>query len=100
MRASTRKLSPDGAEIRCDVATARILLPGGWPIRAEDAPQILLGTMSPLSSGRVGFAALAKLSYLTPQSSDEIAFGVKFVKMHDEHEQRLQLFLLEATEPR
>ena len=38
VRVSTRNLSPDGAQIRCDVTTAKILRPGGRPIRTDDMP--------------------------------------------------------------
>lgn len=82
VRVSTRNLSPDGAQVQCDIATELILRPDGRPIRADNMPSMMLRIML----GRKGFAAIGKLSYLTPRSSDEIAFGVKFIKMHDEHE--------------
>ncbi len=94
-----RNISPDGAQLRCDVQTAVAIRPGGKPFTDDDQPIVRLRTRLPLKNSRAQFVALCRLIYLTPRSADEIALGVQFTKMSEAHRAALYCYIGDAIAP-
>ena len=92
-KAILRNISPDDAQLRCDVATAMPIGRGGGPCAEKDQPIVRLRTLLPLEKDPAQFVALGCLIYLTPRNSEKIAFIMQFTKMSEAHRAALYSYI-------
>lgn len=97
---TTRNISPDSLQIRCDGPTAAILTARGGTISKTNQPQVIVRFKLPGRNGPQAFAAVAKLTYMAVRKRGLLAFGVELTKFRDASDQeRLRAFLMDAIQP-
>jgi hypothetical protein len=96
---SLRTLSAGGTQIRCSPQTARTLHPRGTFIAPDQGPVVMLRFALPADGGRTTFAAEARLTYITPRSRDEIAFGAEFTRVSLADKKILAGYIVSAMRP-
>lgn len=95
-----RTISTDGLQIRCDRRTAQAIHPRGTHIAPGSGPKVTLRfELSLAAPPALAFAAVAQLTYITPRSQDEIAFGVKFTRIARPDKAVLAAFIMDALRP-
>ncbi len=95
-----RTLSGEGMQIRCTPQTARTLHPRGTRIAPGKGPSVMLRFDLMIGGKPQTFVAQGILSYITPRSQDEIAFGVHFTRIGLRDKKLLAAFIVEAMQPR
>jgi hypothetical protein len=91
--ATVINVSPDGMQLRCDVAAARVLRPGSG--RGEDAAAepLHLCLELPVDGASLRFDARAELLYLTTVDSEpRCVFGLRFAPLDARAERHLLAF--------
>ena len=94
-----RKISIEGLQIRCSPESAKILHPRGTHITKGQGPIVNLRLELPVEGSQNSFAAEAELTYITPRSKDEIAFGVHFKQIGLEDKKVLADFIFDSMRP-
>lgn len=73
-------IAPDGIQIRCNVATAQILHPGGGKICSKNAPIVQTAIGIPLTSGTTTLSVCSRLTYLTTVAEEpRCVIGLQFL---------------------
>ena len=73
-------IAPDGIQVRCNVATAQILHPGGGKICSNNAPMIQTAIPIPLGDRTETLSVCAKLAYMvTVQEEPRCVVGLQFL---------------------
>jgi PilZ domain len=73
-------IAPDGIQIRCNVATAQILHPGGGKICPNNAPLVQCAIAMPLANGPDTLSVCARLTYLTTVPDEpRCVIGLQFL---------------------
>ncbi len=73
-------IAPDGIQVRCNVATAQILHPGGGKICPRNAPIVESAIAIPLASGRATLSVCSRLTYLTTVPDEpRCVIGLQFL---------------------
>ena len=75
-------ISPDGLQIRCNVATAQVMHPAGGKICATHAPIVQIEVALSLPRGEVVLSACARLTYLTTMPEEpRCVMGLRFLEL-------------------
>ena len=75
-------LSPDGIQIRCNVATAQVLHPAGGRICPGNAPMVQADVTVPLPDGDAPVSICAELMYLTTLPEEpRCVIGLRFLEL-------------------
>lgn len=73
-------IAPDGIQVRCNVATAQILHPGGGRICRSNAPIVQSAIAIPLASGTATLSVCSRLTYLTTVPDEpRCVIGLQFL---------------------
>ena len=99
MSGSIRTLSAEGIQIRCTPQVARTLHPRGTQIAPGKGPVVMLRFNLPIDGEEKVFVAEAKLTYITPRSQDEIAFGAQFTRISLRDKKVLAAYIVDAIRP-
>jgi hypothetical protein len=94
-----RTLSAGGTQIRCTPQVARTLHPRGTFIAPGQGPVVMLRFDVPVDGQHTTFAAEARLTYITPRSNDEIAFGAEFTRVSVADKKILASYIVSAMCP-
>ncbi len=94
-----RKISVEGLQVRCTPDTARTLHPRGTRITPGKGPVVVLRLELPVDGKPCTFAAEAQMTYITPRSKDEIAFGVHFKRISPKDKKILAAFIFDSLRP-
>ena len=94
-----RKISVEGLQVRCTPETARTLHPHGTPITPGKGPIVVLRLELPVEGKPCTFATEAQMTYITPRSKDEIAFGVVFKHISTKDKKILASFIFDSMRP-
>ncbi|MFT5448585.1 MAG: hypothetical protein ACI9DC_003770 [Gammaproteobacteria bacterium] len=94
-----RALSAGGTQIRCSPQTARTLHPRGIFIAPGKGPIVMLRFDLPVDGERTTFAAEARLTYITPRSREEIAFGAEFTRVSLANKKILAGYIVSSMQP-
>lgn len=94
-----RTLSAGGTQIRCTPQTARMLHPCGTAIVLGKGPVVMLRFDLPDAGQNTTFVAEARLTYITPRSSDEIALGAEFTRVSLADKKTLASYIVSAMRP-
>ncbi len=100
MSGSVRTLSAEGIQIRCSPKTARTLHPRGTHITPGKGPVVMLRFNLPIDGLEETFVAEAKLTYITPRSQDEIAFGAQFTHISSRDKKILAAYIVNSMCPK
>jgi len=74
-------ISPDGIQIRCNIATAQVLHPGGGRICPTNAPIVQTEIALSLPRGEAGLSICSRLTYLTTVSQEpKCVMGLRFLE--------------------
>lgn len=93
------KLSPDGAQIRCDRELAATLNPGGRRIEEGAEPQVELISTLPEAHGGGVLKCRCRMWYFSLVPNNEVAFGLRFEDLSEQATATLDAFLRAALEP-
>lgn len=89
-------MSPDGLQLRCDVATAKILHPNGGHVRPQSDAPLTLCLELPAGDGTAALEVSAQLLYLTSvDSAPRCVIGMLFVELAAEARQRITSYVCE-----
>ncbi len=81
-------------------ARVRTLHPRGTRIAPGKGPTVMLRFDLPIAARQQTVVAHGNLTYITPRSQDEIAFGVHFTKIGSRDKKLLAAFIVESMQPR
>jgi|GEM_PF-6120017 len=95
-----RTLSAEGLQIRCTPKTARILHPRGTHIAPGQGPGVMVRFELMQRGTPKTFVAEGVLTYITPRSQDEIAFGVHFKRISRQDKKLLAGFIVDSMRPK
>lgn len=94
-----RNLSAEGLQIRCDPQTARKLHPKGTQIVAGTGAEVMVRFELEVKGVPTPFATTAQLRYITAKNPQEIAFGLKFMRLDLKTKKRLLEFFVDCMRP-
>lgn len=99
LKARLRNVSAEGLQIRCDPGTARALHPRGTQIVPGTGPKVMVrfeldvrGTMAPI-------AGHAQVCYIAAKNAEEIAFGLRFLRLGAAAKKALAAYIMESLRP-
>ncbi len=73
-------IAPDGIQIRCNVATAQMLHPGGGKICSSNAPVVQTAIAIPLATGISTLSVCSRLTYaITLAEEPRCVIGLQFL---------------------
>ena len=99
VKVTCRNIGPESIQFRTSPQGAAVINPGGKCIQKGEGPMVLLRTQIPFGDQHRPFHATARITYVTPRNSTQIAFGAEFVKVRPEDEPVLMAFIRESMRP-
>ena len=92
-------VSPDGIQLRCLPATARLLQAGAAGAAGDSAGDMLVKLAIPLKGRRTRITARARVIYLQDLEDLQVAIGCQFTRLARRSAERLARFIEAAIEP-
>ena len=95
--ATLLNIAPDGIQIRCNVAIAQMLHPGGGKICQNNAPIVQTAIAIPLASGTRTLSVCSRLTYLTAVAEEpRCVIGLQFLDPRPTAQRIIDQFFEEA----
>ncbi len=86
-------IAPDGIQVRCNVATAQILHPGGGKICPNNAPMVHTAIAIPLGERVETLSVCSRLTYLTTvQQEPRCVLGLQFLEPRPKAQRIIEQF--------